>query len=147
MRVKASPPRTVNYPRVADAWRLLLGAAPLIVGGVAHADASVPPCPNQKQPDRPVPEKTPTPTPTPPIPGGMMRPLPPDPPKPPKPPEPSRKLKKQPAPPVRIEPDIDGGFGRRVSPPDAPRFVLTDDPEGAIVIHAHGPDEPCKRRT
>ncbi len=149
MRVKASPPRAPAYPRIADAWRVLLGAAPLVVGGVAHADSSVPPCPTQHKPDQPQPMKQP-PMPTPPLPGGMMRPRTPEPPtpQPPKSPDTPKKLKQQPAPPKRDELfQIDGGYGRRVAPPDAPRFVMTDDPEGAIVIHAHGPDEPCKRRT
>jgi len=177
--VKPAPARATGYPRLARAWRLLVGAAPLVMApAAARGDASTPPCPQhanqnsgkvpQAKGDIPAP-KPPAPPPvdkakaaeiileTPALGGVIAAPEPPRPPSAP-PPQPKVGEPKKAAPPPKgktivppkkQEPVLDGLLGRRVAPPDgrAVAFVVGGEPrEGAIVIHPHGPDEPCRRR-
>jgi len=169
-----APSRAAGYPRLARAWRLLVGAAPLVIApAAARGDASTPPCPQHANQSGKVPQvKGDIPAPRPPAPppvdkakaaeiiletpalGGVIAS--PEPPRPPPQPnkvgEPKKAAppkRKTIVPPKKQEPVLDGLLGRRVAPPDgrAVAFVIGGElDEGAIVIHPHGPDEPCRRR-
>jgi hypothetical protein len=105
-RHTAPRPRS-RFPRLHAAWATLLAA------GVAHADATVPPKGDKKQP---CPSK-----------------------------QPSKDAPNQPRKPDKPEhPDLDGVVGSLARPPQAPAFVAHT--EGRVLIHPHGPDEPCMTR-
>lgn len=127
----AAPPKPV-FPRLRAAWRVL--ALPVALGPASVlADVTPPPTATK-------PAKTGGKVPCPPrLPGQEVAPYAPVPPVTP------RRAK-----PRREEPPmVDGLMGSRPRGPDAPVFAqLTDgdDPADALVIHPHGPDEPCLRR-
>ena len=82
---KSSSPRRAGYPRLATAWKLLVGAAPLALSSVASADATVPrdaKAPKEARAPKQQSPKPPSPKPTerhrpPMLMGGPMRVLPP----------------------------------------------------------------------
>jgi hypothetical protein len=107
-RPRHSAPRSRSrFPRLHAAWATLLAA------GVAHADATVPPKGDKKQP---CPSK-----------------------------QPSKDAPNTPRKPdKREQPDLDGVVGSLARPPRAPAFIAGD--AGLMLIHPHGPDEPCVKR-
>jgi hypothetical protein len=142
-----------KYPRLGAAWRALAGAAAL-APAIAGADVTPPPQrrggdPPRVEPPRP---KGEMPAPQPPQrpapmpqqidiePGGVM--VMPEPPKPPKVTKDPKSGK------IKIEPQSCPGKKCPVDGTTAARtFRVTDAlADAGLVLHPHGPDEPCRRR-
>lgn len=176
--IKPASPRRPSYPRLDGAWRILLGAAPMVLAAPAHGDATVPTHGKTKTsagkgegekpaPPRPVKVR---------LGGDEAYVAPPDLPEanpavkrapcplkakvapegvkidPQKPPLPKGKPQPQggarvPTPPRPEPPQVDGGLARPSlpAPPDAIRSAAVQPRRGrAMVLHLHGPDEPCR---
>jgi hypothetical protein len=143
-KITPAPKRLAGYPRLKAAWRLLLGAAPLAFPSLAHADATVPgPGPQQSGKNQPVPKPQKQPKPTRVVPRLMGDYSPPEPPSPPPAPPPPKVEK-----PREESPRVKGGpakprrptVGTEMSPFT---FYLSADGDHDLVLHPHGPDEPC----
>ncbi len=156
----AERPRS-RYPRLAAAWRLLVGAAPIALGGgVAHADLATPDAAAAKAPVPPRSGSTSTQKSATdqradePLMRGPLRPF-----VPLKAPKVDFKkvdtgeVKEHPAPPAPKKkpeyPPFQGVMGRRATPPDVHFIIARDgdaaaDPD-AIELHPHAPDEPCRK--
>ena len=156
-RVEPARANRVGYPRLSA---LLVGAAPLVAGS-AFADATIPvqghttiaapavvvapPPPQPPQPNHPTPptESPPPPHPVPPLGGKVACPRIP------------KESNAKPDP--KADPKVNGkkrrevpllqGLIGRAQPPSSSAWQLLESAsldEGAIVIHPHGPDEPCE---
>lgn len=168
----ASGMRT-RYPTLRAAWRILAGAGPLLASASAFADATVPTpvdgrqaqgtpprpkgeapralppndvdrrnCTLEKVPDAlPPRQRKDRPDAHPPLAGKPAYPHPPAPPPPPPPPQPpatKRAVKPEP-------PPVPGGIGRVILP-HAPGTTFRSAPRAGVarlILHPHGPDEPC----
>jgi hypothetical protein len=125
MKPKAAPAVEPRYPRLNAGWRVLLGAA--LVPSLASADVT-PPKPGNAATGSPAGNSAAAATPAKKAPCPLSA-------------EPATKASKARPKPTR-EPRLLGELGYHVGPPQAPVFHASLD--GDTVIHAHGPDEPCK---
>ncbi len=144
-----TPPRP-QYPRLRAGWALLIGATPALAAAPAWGDASVGNA--KKPPDKRAPkdpQNPPSRDPAPPktiepeLGGKVAAPRPPQP-----PPEGDKKAAEQKP---KKPPPMPGGLARP-SKHDPIDFVEVSSLDGEsiagddwIVIHPHGPDEPCSQ--
>lgn len=123
-----APFSPARFPALRAAWRILAGLVPLAIAPPAGADASLPRLHREAPHTPPLVAQQPKPE------NSSVH----APPKAPsKKPAKAHERAKQP----KEVPPFDGEMGRRVAPA---RFVLaTRESEDVVVLHPHGPDEPC----
>jgi hypothetical protein len=126
MKPRRAPVTEPRYPRLHAGWRVLLGAA--LVPSLASADVT-PPKPGTAATGSRAGNSAAAATPAKKAPCPLST-------------EPATKASKAKAKPR--EPRLLGELGFHVGPPEAPVFHASAG--GETVIHAHGPDEPCKVR-
>jgi hypothetical protein len=125
MKPRPAPATEPRYPRLHAGWRVLLGAA--LVPSLASADVT-PPKPGNAATGSPAGSTAAAAT------TSKKAPC-------PRSADPAAKTNKAKARPER-EPRVLGELGFHVGSPEAPVFHASAD--GESVLHAHGPDEPCK---
>ncbi len=119
-RPTPAPAAPDRFPRLYAGWRVLLGAT--LAPSLALADVTPPPSANANldtTAGAAAAKKAPCP-----------RNANPD-------------VKSAKGKPKKVVPQLLGEWGYHVASPEAPAFHASSD--GDTVIHAHGPDEPCKR--